>query len=196
VSVIIFMLFMGYVTVRTAFWIRGRARLWHLDPSLPRPEAHRPVPDHVGNDAGPLFISTNRARATMTRHHRTVARALIVDPDAALGVVRSAAYRRAVREGSCDLERFLRVLDASSPAVGARLERSAEPERLRRLAAQLAATAHEVSRTRDFEPFPVAQVASVGDCYAAITAELHAIERAIEAPSGHPYRASAPAACG
>lgn len=188
------MLFMAYVSVRGTLWVRGRMNVWKLDHTLPRPEPRRGAPEHVGADAVSLFRASNEARAIMTRHHRVIARSLIADPDAPLGVIRSAKYRRAVRQGASDLHRYLRTLEAAPPNVRSRLERSgADPERLRRLAAGLHSTAVQVSRTRDYEPFPVEQVRSVSECYAAITRELASIERAIEAPSGHPYRATASA---
>ncbi|MFV8749120.1 hypothetical protein ACNOYE_01070 [Nannocystaceae bacterium ST9] len=182
-------LLLCYATVRLALWMRGQWRWLSVRDGLPVPPAEIEAPEHLSPGLALLFSRSRRLRIDLTQARRMLATVEATDPDAALGQVRDARYRRALMESWTRLRAWVRESEALGEADRQAL---ADLGLTTRTIAELIEGLHDrwraVSRARALDVFPLADLQAVRASLDRAELELVAIEDALARVPDHPYR--------
>jgi hypothetical protein len=190
VSWIFSFLLAGYLLVRIMLRARGQLRAFGLRDTLPVPP---PLLDSAPGQLPPalagLFLDARALRVAMTEARRTLMLVELTDPDAALGRVRDARYRRALMESWTKINRWLeRVhqLDARASAMLA--DRHLGPEPIELLRESLRDKWRAVARSRALDLFELDDVHMVARAFEQIDLQLAALEQGLTQLGDDPYR--------
>lgn len=191
VSLVLLPFLLVYGVLRVALWARGQWRFRRLRGDLPRAKAPPRPPPHLGAPLSRLLADSHAHRVRLVDSARRIATALIVDPDAAFGIVRDFRYRLALAEAWSAATAWLRSWDALSEHERRRLEELGyTPEVFGERRALLGAAVRQTVRAPALEPFAVADVVAAQRLVLALIDDLEACERAlVGCPPDSPYRA-------
>ena len=177
-----------YVLVRITLRVRGQLRWLGIRDTLPTPPPTIEfAPEHlVARSAGQarglakLFVDSRALRISLTEARRTHDRP-VTDPDAPLGGVRDARYRRTLMQSWSEINRWLRGirdLDDQAAISLADLHLGSGP--IQQLRDALESRYRSVARARALDPFELEDLRGVQRTFELIDDELAAIERGLE----------------
>lgn len=184
-----------YVLVRIILRVRGQLRWLNIRETLPTPPPIVDAPEHLasrsvnGRGLAKLFVDSRALRISLVDARRMLMTVAVTDPDAPLGRVRDARYRRAVMQSFSQINRWLRgirELDDMSAASLADLHLGAGP--IEQLRDGLQGRWRAAVRARALDPFPIEDLLAVQRTLEAIDDELVALERGLERIGDDPYR--------
>jgi hypothetical protein len=181
-------LLLCYVLVRIVLRVRGQFRWLAIRKTLPEPPPMVAAPEHLSPPLAELFRDSLALRADLVRARRVLAAVAVKDPDAPLGKVRDARYRRTLMMNWSRINGWLRAvgqLDATS--MGALRDMHVDADVITQLRDSLYDKWFEVSRARALDPFALADVLAVQATFERVELELASIERSL-AQIGDPYR--------
>jgi hypothetical protein len=185
-----------YVLVRIVLRVRGQLRWLGVRETLPKPPptiTH--APEHLvarsagGRGLAKLFVDSRTLRVSLIEARRTLMTVAVTDPDAPLGRVRDARYRRALMQSWSEINRWLRgirELDDQATMSLADLHLGSGP--IEQLRDGLESRWRAVSRARALDPFMLDDLLAVQRTLELIDDELVAIERGLERIGDDPYR--------
>jgi hypothetical protein len=179
-----------YVLVRIVLRVRGQLRYLSVRESLPvPPPSVAAAPEHLGNALAGFYVDTRVLRIALVEARRMLMTVAVTDPDAALGRVRDARYRRALMQSFSDINRWLRGIREFDDHVTMSLSDlhlgGGSVEQLRD---GLRGRWQAVSRARPLDLFPLEDVLAVQRTLELLDDELAAIERGLERHGDDPYR--------
>jgi hypothetical protein len=178
-----------YVLVRIVLRVRGQLRWLSVRDDLPTPPPRARAPEHLAPQLAGVFEQARDLRVELVEARRVLMTISVTDPDAALGRVRDARYRRALMQSWTQINawiRGIRELDPASAAVLADLHLGVEP--IERLRDSLRGKWRAVSRARALDLFELTDVRAVERTLARLEDELEAIERGLARLGDDPYR--------
>jgi hypothetical protein len=182
-------LLLCYVAVRLLLRVRGQIRWMAIRDTLPVVPSMTPAPEHLSPALAELFVDSLALRAELVHARRDLTAVQIQDPDAPLGCVRDARYRRAVMTSWSRINAYLRGLERLDPAsAGELLDFAIEPGTIASLRDSLHARWTTVARARALDPFELGDLLAVAQTLERIEHELAGIERALGRLGEHPYR--------
>jgi hypothetical protein len=182
-------LLLCYVAVRLLLRVRGQIRWMAIRDTLPVPPTMVPAPEQLSAPLAELFVASLALRAELVRARRELSAVQIQDPDAPLGCVRDARYRRAVMTSWSRISEYLRGLEALDPAsAGALLDSGIEARAITSLRDSLRGPWTTVARARALDPFELDDLLAVAQTLERIEHQLASIERALARLGEHPYR--------
>lgn len=182
-------LLLGYVLVRIVLRVRGQLRWLAIRDTLPVPPPMVDAPEHLSPPLAELFVDSRSLRAELVHARRLLAAVAVKDPDAPLGRVRDASYRRALMVGWSQINAWLRTVERlDSASAGELADRHITTETIARLRDSLHAQWLAVSRARALDPFELADLVQVRQTFERIEQELEGIERTLAQLGDSPYR--------
>jgi len=186
-------LLLCYVLVRIVLRVRGQIRWLAIRDTLPVPPPMVAAPEHLSPPLAALFVDSLALRADLVRARVTLTAVMTKDPDAPLGRVRDARYRRTVMDSWSRINKWLRAVDRLESGNAMQLE----AEAIERLRDSLHDRWYEVSRARALDPFALDDLIAVQQTFERVELELAAVERGLAQLGEHPYRDRHPelAAC-
>jgi hypothetical protein len=189
VSWIFSFLLVCYVLVRLALRVRGQLRWLSIRNTLPNPPPVTDAPEHLGRELGVFFIDTRVLRIQLIEARRMLMSVAVTDPDAPLGRVRDARYRRALMQSFSHINRWIRVIrgldDHAANSLADLHLGSASVEQLRDA---LRGRWRAVSQARALDTFLLDDLLAVQRTLELIDDELVRIERGLERLGDDPYR--------
>ena len=178
-----------YVLVRVVLRVRGQLRWLALRSTLPSPPKLVSAPKHLSPGLGELFVSSRELRIALIEARRTLAAVQVTDPDAALGRVRDARYRRALMENWSSLNRWLRAFRGLEDSDATRIEDlHLGPETIEQLRDSLRDKWQAVSQARALDPFELTDLRAVSETFERLGDELAQIEHGLSHVGDDPYR--------
>ena len=178
-----------YVLVRLALRLRGKLRWLAIRDTLPRPPSPVAPPRDLSEGLTQLFEGSRQLRIALTLARRTLMTVRVTDPDAALGRVRDARYRRAVMESWTLINRWLRGLRELPPAdLGTLQDLHLGPAKVEQLRDSLRACWGAVARARALDLFELEDLQHVLETLEQIDVAVQEIERGLEHAGDDPYR--------
>jgi hypothetical protein len=178
-----------YLLVRVVLRVRGQLRWLAIRDTLPVPPPPVEAPSHLPPALGELFVDSRELRVALVEARRTLTAVEITDPDAPLGRVRDARYRRALMQSWTKINTWLRAARELDEHAAARLaDMHLGTEAIERLRDSLARPWREVSRARALDLFELEDLLAVRHTLERIEAELDMIERGLERLGDDPYR--------
>lgn len=182
-------LLLGYVFVRLVLRVRGQLRWIALRETLPVPPEVVAPPTHLSDDLAELFVGSRELRITLIEARRTLTNVEVTDPDAALGRVRDARYRRALMESWTAINRWLRAVRELPEADAARLDdMHLGPRSIAQLRDALEPQWRVAAHARALDPFELDDVHAVAETFERLGQELAAVEQGLERLGDDPYR--------
>lgn len=182
-------LLLCYVAVRLLLRVRGQIRWLAIRDTLPVVPSMTPAPEHLSPALAELFVDSLALRAALVQARRELTAVQIQDPDAPLGCVRDARYRRAVMTSWSRINAYLRGLENLDLAsAGELLDVAVEPGTISSLRDSLHPSWTAVARARALDPFELDDLITVARTLERIEHELASIERALGRLGEHPYR--------
>ena len=182
-------LLVGYVFVRLVLRLRGQLRWMALRDTLPKPPAMVDAPKHLSPELGQLYVSSRELRVALVEARRTLASVKVTDPDAALGRVRDARYRRALMENWSLINRWLRACRELPEVDAARLgDLHLGPESIEGLRDSLESRWRVVAHARALDPFELDDVRAVERAFERVGEELALLEQGLARLGDDPYR--------
>jgi hypothetical protein len=178
-----------YVLVRMVFRVRGQLRWLGVRKTLPTPPPVTVAPEHLGRGLAGLFVDTRVLRIALIEARRTLMNVAVTDPDAPLGRVRDARYRRTLMQSFSHINRWLRgirELDEQSATNLADLHIGSGP--IEQLRDALRDPWRAVSRARALDTFAIDDLRGVQRTFELLDDELVAIERGLDRLGDDPYR--------
>jgi hypothetical protein len=179
-----------YVLVRIVLRVRGQLRWLGVRDTLPvPPPAVAGAPEHLDRALAGLYVDTRGLRIALIQARRTLMSVAVTDPDAPLGCVRDAHYRRALMQSFSEINawiRGIRELDQHAAASLADMHLGSGP--IEHLRNSLRDRWRAVSRARALDPFPIADLLTVQRTLERLDDELVALERGLERLGDDPYR--------
>jgi hypothetical protein len=180
-----------YVLVRIMLRVRGQLRWVGIRKTLP--DAPPPVmaaPEHLAGGAlAGLYVDTRRLRIALIQARRTLMGVAVMDPDAPLGRVRDARYRRALMQSFSEINGWLREIRDLHPHVAASLADMHLGSRpIEQLRDALREPWQTVARARALEPFALEDLLAVQRTLELLDDELVTLERGLERVGDAPYR--------
>jgi hypothetical protein len=189
VSWIFSFLLLGYALVRIVLRVRGQIRWLAIRDTLPVPPPMIEAPEHLPRALAELFVDSRALRGELIRARRTLTAVATTDPDAPLGRVRDARYRRAVMESWTRLNNWLRGAENLAEVhAGALEDRQIGPQTIAALRDSLRDKWDDATRARALDPFALSDLLAVQAIFIELEAELEAIERGLAELGEHPYR--------
>lgn len=146
-----------YACVWLSLWAQGQLRWLRAPERNQSPPKAQAAPKHLDPVRRELFAAAQSLRAQAWQRAHACARVLTTDPDARLGGVRNAAFRRISLEGAQvvgDFARRMHAAEAQDPALFTGLPDLIDA--FDAVAATLEDHAKVVARARALEAFPVA----------------------------------------
>lgn len=169
---------------------RGQLRALGLRDTLPVPP---PTLDHAPGQLTPalaaLFVESRGLRIALVEARRNLMLVQVTDPDAALGRVRDARYRRELMQNWTRINHWLetaRQLDESAAATLA--DRHLGPEPIEQLRDSLRDKWRTVARARALDPFDIEDVVAVVHAFEQLDVALASLEQGLERLGDDPYR--------
>lgn len=182
-------LLLCYALVRIVLRVRGQIRWLAIRDTLPVPPSMVAAPEHLSPPLAALFVDSLALRADLVRARVTLTAVSIKDPDAPLGSVRDARYRRTLMESFSRLNKWLRAVERLDVAnAGALADIHIDADAIARLRDSLVGKWRQVSRSRALDPFALDDLLVVQQTFEQIELELAAIERGLAQVGDHPYR--------
>ncbi len=182
-------LLLCYVAVRVVLRVRGQLRWIAIRETLPVPPPLVDAPEHLSPPLAELFVDSLALRADLVRARRTLAEVAVKDPDAPLGRVRDASYRRTLMETWSRINEWLRAIEELDPtSIGELADLHIAPERIARLRDSLYSTWSTVARARALDPFELDDLLAVQQTFEGIEIELAGIEQRLAKLGDNPYR--------
>lgn len=182
-------LLLCYVLVRVVLRVRGQIRWLAIRDTLPVPPPMVDAPEHLSPVLAALFVDSLALRAELVQARVILTAVMTKDPDAPLGRVRDARYRRTLMDSWSRLNAWLRAVDRLDSGNAAALgDMQLEAETIERLRDSLHEKWFEVSRARALDPFALDDVIAVQQIFERVELELAAIERGLALLGEHPYR--------
>jgi hypothetical protein len=179
-----------YVLVRIVLRVRGQLRWLSVRESLPNPPP--PVaaaPEHLGLGLAGFYVETRALRIALVEARRMLMTVAVTDPDAPLGRVRDARYRRALMQSFSDINRWLRgIRELDDHATMGLSDLHLGGGSVEQLRDALRGRWRAVSRARPLDLFPLEDVLAVQRMLELLDDELAAIERGLERLGDDPYR--------
>jgi hypothetical protein len=179
-----------YVLVRIVLRVRGQLRWLSVRESLPKPPP--PVtaaPEHLGPGLAGFYVQTRALRIALVEARRMLMTVAVTDPDAPLGRVRDARYRRALMQSFSDINRWLRgIRELDDHATMGLSDLHLGGGSVEQLRDALRGRWRAVSRARPLDLFPLEDVLAVQRTLELLDDELAAIERGLERLGDDPYR--------
>jgi hypothetical protein len=179
-----------YVLVRIVLRVRGQLRWLGIRHTLPVPPPNVTLaPEHLDRALAGLYVDTRGLRIALIQARRTLMSVAVTDPDAPLGRVRDAQYRRTLMQSYSEINAWLRgirELDQHAAASLADMHLGSRP--VEQLRDGLRDRWHAVARARALEPFALEDLLAVQRTLESLDDELVAIERGLERLADHPYR--------
>lgn len=187
-----------YVLVRIVLRVRGQLRWLGIRDTLPTPPAEVAGPPRPLSPAlGQLFVDARRLRIELTEARRVLMTVAVTDPDAPLGHVRDARYRRALMESWTKINHWLRGLERLDELELASLtDHHLGTGPIEQLAQSLREPWRAVARARALDPFEIEQLHAVLRTLEQLDDQLAALERGLERMGEDPYRDRFPAFAG
>lgn len=182
-------LLLCYVLVRLVLRARGQIRWLAIRDSLPDPPRMVPAPAHLSSALAALFVDSLALRADLVRARRRLTAVAVKDPDAPLGHVRDANYRRALMESWTHINAWLRTVERLDSASAAELaDHHLGSEAITGLRDSLYTKWSSVARARALDPFALDDLIAVQQTLERIELALVDIEHGLVALGDHPYR--------
>jgi hypothetical protein len=179
-----------YVLVRIVLRVRGQLRWLEIRNTLPEPPpAVSVAPEHLARALAELYVDTRGLRIALIQARRMLMSVAVTDPDAPLGRVRDARYRRSLMESFSEINgwlRGIRELDQHDAASLADMHLGSGP--IEHLRDALRDRWQAVARARALDQFALEDLLAVQRTLELIDDELAAIERGLERVGDHPYR--------
>jgi hypothetical protein len=179
-----------YVLVRIVLRVRGQLRWLGIRKTLPdAPPAVMVAPEHLGRALAGLYVDTRGLRIALIQARRTLMGVAVMDPDAPLGRVRDARYRRALMQSFSEINgwiRGIREIDQHAAASLADMHLGSAP--IEGLRDALRDRWQAVARARALEPFSLEDLLAVQRTLELLDDELAALERGLERLGDDPYR--------
>lgn len=182
-------LLLCYVLVRIVLRVRGQIRWLAIRDTLPIPPPIVAAPEHLSVPLAELFTGTLSLRADLVVARRELTAVATKDPDAPLGQVRDARYRRTVLDSWTRINAWLRTfgrLDAVS--VGQLRDMNLDSNAIAQLRNSLHDKWYEAVRARALDPFAIDHLRAAQRIFERIETELEAIELGLLQLAKHPYR--------
>lgn len=185
-----------YVLVRIVLRVRGQLRWLGIRKTLPdvpapvmvAPEHHAGHAAHGGALAG-LYVDTRKLRIALIQARRTLMGVAVMDPDAPLGRVRDARYRRALMQSFSEINGWLRGFrDLDQHAMTSLADMHLGSDQIEQLRDALRDHWQAVARARALEPFALEDLLAVQRTLELIDDELVTLERGLERLGDDPYR--------
>ncbi len=182
-------LLLCYVAVRMVLRVRGQLRWLAIRDTLPEPPPIVAAPEHLSPPLAELFVDSLALRAELVRARRTLAAVAVKDPDAPLGRVRDASYRRTLMETYTQLGAWVRRAEALDPAsAGELVDMQLGTAAVARLRESLREPWAAVARARALDPFELRDLLGVQQTFERLELELVNIERGLTRLGDNPYR--------
>ncbi len=182
-----------YVLVRIILRVRGQLCWLSIRDTLPKPPPSiADAPEHLGahgRGLAKLFVDSRALRISLVEARCTLLTVAVTDPDAPLGRVRDARYRRALMQSWSEINGWLRAvrdLDELSAARLADLHLGSGP--IEQLRDSLEDRWRAATRARALDLFPLEDLLAVQRTLESIDDELVAIESGLERVGDDPYR--------
>jgi hypothetical protein len=184
-------LLLCYVLVRIVLRVRGQIRWLAIRKTLPEPPPMVAAPEHLSPALAELFVDSLALRADLVRARRVLAAVAVKDPDAPLGHVRDAHYRRTLMDSWSRINAWLRAVDRlDAVTVGALRDLHLESDAIASLRDALHDKWYAVSRSRALDPFALDDLLAVAQTFERLELELATIEQGLAQHGEHPYRLS------
>lgn len=178
-----------YVLVRLVLRVRGQLRWLALRETLPVPPEVAAAPRHLSPGLGELFVSSRELRVALVEARRTLVSVEVTDPDAPLGRVRDARYRRALMENWSRINHWLRAVRELEEGDAARLgDLHLGPKKIEQLRDSLRGKWQVAAQARALDPFELADLHDVANAFERVGEELALIENGLERVGDDPYR--------
>lgn len=184
-------LLLCYVAVRMVLRVRGQIRWLAVRETLPEPPRMVPAPEHLSPALASLFTNSLALRADLVAARRELAAVAVKDPDAPLGRVRDARYRRTLMDAWSRIQTWLRQLDElDATAIGELADFHIDTGSVAPLRDSLRDKWSAVSRSRALDPFELDDLLAVAQTFERVEQALAEIERGLTRFGEHPYRGS------
>jgi hypothetical protein len=182
-------LLLCYVLVRIVLRVRGQIRWLSIRKTLPVPPPIVAAPEHLSAPLAELFVRTLALRAELVCARRELSAVAVKDPDAPLGRVRDARYRRTLLTSWSRLNAWLRALDRLDAAsMGQLRDVHLDGDTIAQLRDSLHDKWYEASRARALDPFALEHLLAVQQTFERVELELESIEQGLAQLAQHPYR--------
>lgn len=181
-------LLLCYALVRIVLRVRGQIRWLTVRKTLPEPPPMVAAPEHLPSPLAALFVDSLALRGDLVRARVTLTAVAVKDPDAPLGQVRDARYRRTLMDGFSRLNKWLRVIERLDVNDGALADLQVDVQAIAGLRDSLRDKWGAVTRSRALDPFALDDLIVVQQTFERIELELAAIERGLVRLGDHPYR--------
>jgi hypothetical protein len=191
VSWIFSFLLVCYALVRISLRVRGQLRWRSIRDTLPPTPEPVEAPSHLGSRLGALYCESRELRITLVEARKVLIAVEATDPDAPLGKVRDARYRRSLMQAWTAIRTWV-ADNEQRPLAGADARQLEDFERdLQRVRDELEGlrgTWRSVSRSRALDPFPLDQMQAVADTFARLDHLLASLEARLDGLGADPYR--------
>ncbi len=178
-----------YACVRLVLWTRGQVRWLSIRRTLPVPPTEVAAPEQLSAGLARLFLACIQLRAQLVHARRMLVAVEITDPDASLGHVRDARYRRAVMESWTHLNAWLRGISELDEAELLVLrDKGLGHEAIASMVEGMREHWRAASRARALDPFAMTDLLAIKRTFERVEAELLGIERGLVEMGEDPYR--------
>lgn len=182
-------LLLCYVLVRIVLRVRGQIRWLAIRETLPNPPPMVAAPEHLSPPLTELFGSTLALRAELVHARRELSEVAVKDPDAPLGRVRDARYRRTMLISCSRLNAWLRAFGRLDSASLAQLrDVHLDSDAIAQLRDSLHDKWYAASRARALDLFELEDLLAAQRTFERIEDELESIEHGLALLAAHPYR--------
>jgi hypothetical protein len=182
-------LLLCYVLVRIVLRVRGQIRWLAIRETLPDPPPMVAAPEHLSPPLTELFASTLALRAELVHARRELSEVAVKDPDAPLGRVRDARYRRTMLTSWSRLNAWLRAFGRLDTASLAQLrDVHLDSDAIAQLRDSLHDKWYAASRARALDLFELEDLLAAQRTFERVEDELESIEQGLALLAAHPYR--------
>lgn len=182
-------LLLCYALVRVVLRVRGQIRWLSIRHTLPSPPPMVAAPDHLSPALSSLFVASRDLRAELCHARRALTAVAVKDPDAPLGQVRDASYRRTVMQSWSQVNAWLRsVAELGEVDTALLTDNHVGPAAIAGLRDSMREAWRMAAQARALEPFPIAQLVEIQQTLERLDLELLALERGLGRANEHPYR--------